>query len=195
MIRRLQRNGRVKKHAFRIVVLLLVMWLVRFADIIIPADFNQLALVPRTLHGLPGIALMPFLHGGFEHLIANTAALAILLSLTVASRRRAWPIMIAIMLGNGLLLWLLGRSAYHIGASGWVFGLSAYLITVGVREQRPGSIAAALIVGILFGATLLSGIVPRFGSAVSWDGHLLGAISGVVVAIGTSRAGFQASRR
>ncbi len=170
-----------------ILVLLLVMWLVRIVDTIIPADLNQLGLVPRTLQGMPGIGLMPFLHGSFEHLIANTIPLAILLGLTVASRHRAWPIIVAIVIGSGALLWLFGRSAYHIGASGLVFGLIAYLITVGVREKQLASIAVALLVGLLFGATLLSGIIPRFGSAVSWDGHLLGAASGLLVGIATSR--------
>jgi membrane associated rhomboid family serine protease len=177
----------LKKQAYPIVVLLLAMWLVRIVDAIIPADFNQLGLVPRTTGGLAGIVLMPFLHADFGHLLANTIPLAILLGLTVLSRHRAWPVVVAIIMGSGVLLWLLGRSAYHIGASALVFGLIAYLITIGIREKHVVSLAVALLVGLLFGVTLLSGVIPQFGAAISWDGHLLGAISGLMVAVATSR--------
>lgn len=177
----------MKKQAYPILVLLLVMWLVRIVDAIIPFDFNQLGLWPRTLRGLPGIVLMPFLHAGFGHLISNTIPLAILLGLTIASRHQAWPIIVAIIIGNGLLLWCFGRSAYHIGASGLAFGLIAYLITVGVRQKQLISIGIALLVGILFGTTLLTGIVPTFSSAISWDGHLFGALSGLIVGFATTR--------
>jgi membrane associated rhomboid family serine protease len=177
----------LKQQAYPILVLLLVMWLVRIVDAVIPADLNQFGLVPRSLHGLAGIGLMPFLHGSFGHLIANTIPLVILLGLTVASRRRPWWIIGSIIFCSGALLWLFGRSAYHIGASGLVFGLIAYLITAGVREKQLASISVALLVGAVFGATLLSGIVPRIGSAISWDGHLLGAASGLLVGIGSSQ--------
>jgi membrane associated rhomboid family serine protease len=174
------------KHAYPIFILLLVMWLVRILDMILPVDFNRLGLLPRTVQGLPGIGLMPFLHGGMGHLISNTIPLAILLGLTVASRHRAWPVIVSIVIGNGLLLWCFGRNAYHIGASGLIFGLIAYLITVGIREKQLLSIAVALLVGFLFGTTLLTGVVPTVGSSVSWDGHLLGAISGGIVGVQTS---------
>ncbi|EMI20335.1 rhomboid family protein [Rhodopirellula maiorica SM1] len=178
----------LKKQAYPILILLLAMWLVRIVDAVIPIDFNQFGLLPRTLRGLVGIGLMPFLHASFGHLIANTIPLAILLGLTIASRHRAWPIIVAIVIGNGVLLWLLGRSANHIGASGLVFGLIAYLITVGVREKHPISITIALLVGILFGGALLTGILPRWSSVISWDGHLFGALSGLIVGITTSRS-------
>ncbi|GAA5506482.1 rhomboid family intramembrane serine protease [Novipirellula caenicola] len=178
----------LKKQAYPILILLLAMWLVRIVDIVIPIDLNQFGLLPRTLRGLAGIGLMPFLHASFGHLIANTIPLAILLGLTVASRQRAWPVVVAILIGNGVLLWLFGRSANHIGASGLVFGLIAYLITVGIREKQIASIAVAILVGMLFGGTLLTGILPRWNSVISWDGHLFGGICGLIVGIATSRS-------
>jgi membrane associated rhomboid family serine protease len=177
----------LKKQAYPIFVLVLAMWLVRIADAVIPFDLNRLGLLPRTMQGLLGIGSMPFLHANFEHLLSNTIPLVILLGLTVASRHRAWPIVVAIIVGNGVLLWLFGRTAYHIGASGLVFGLIAYLITVGIREKQFVSIAIALLVGFLFGGTLLMGVIPRFSSAMSWDGHLFGAISGIVVGVLTTK--------
>lgn len=178
----------LKKQAYPIVVLLLSMWLVWIVDLILPADLSRLGLLPRTLQGLPGIVTMPFLHGGPGHLIANTIPLAILLGLMVASRRHAWTAVLGIILLSGALVWLFGRSGYHIGASGLIFGLIAYLITVGLREKQLVSIAIALLVGCLFGVTLVGGIVPRFNSAISWDGHLLGALSGIMIGCRTSRS-------
>jgi len=175
------------KQAYPIFVLLLAMWLVRIVDMIVPFEFNQFGLLPRSLSGLPGIVLMPFLHGGWGHLISNTIPLAILLGLTVASRHQAWPVITIIVLGGGVLLWFFGRSAYHIGASGLVFGLIAYLIVVGVREKHIVSAGIAILVGFLFGTTLITGVIPSFGSAVSWDGHLMGAISGALVGVQTSK--------
>ena len=175
------------KHLYPIGILLLAMWLVRIVDLIFPGDFNQLGIQPRTLRGLPGIILMPFLHGSFGHLISNTIPLAILLGLTVASRHNPWPVIAAIVIGGGVMLWFLGRNASHVGASGMVFGLIAYLITVGIREKQIPSLAVAVLVGILFGTTLISGVIPRLGSEVSWDGHLFGAISGVLVGVVTAQ--------
>lgn len=180
------RNTKLQRFVFPIVAILLAMWLVRFVDLVLPTDLNRWGLEPRSVGGLVGIVAMPFLHANFGHLIANTIPLAILLGLTAASRERAWLVVIWIAIGNGVLLWLFGRNAMHVGASGLVFGLIAYLITVGLREKEIASIATALVVGMLFGATLVSGVIPSFGSTVSWDGHLTGAIAGILVAIGTS---------
>jgi membrane associated rhomboid family serine protease len=171
----------LKRQAYAIAAVLLVMWGIRLVDALIPVDFNQFGLLPRTLRGLTGIVTMPFLHVGFGHLISNTVPLVILLGLTVASRHQAWPAIVGIIAGNGILLWLFGRSAYHIGASGLVFGLIAYLITVGIREKQIVSVSVALLVGFLFGGTLLFGVIPDFSSADSWDGHLCGAVAGVLV--------------
>ncbi|TWU60447.1 Rhomboid family protein [Rubripirellula tenax] len=177
----------MKTQAYPVVIFLLVMWLIRIVDMIIPADLNQFGLQPRMLHGVPGIMLSPFLHQGFGHLISNTIPLAILVGLTIASRHRAWLIVVAIVISSGVLLWIFGRSANHIGASGLVFGLIAYLITVGIREKQLVSVAIALMVGFFFGGTLVFGVIPSFGSAISWDGHLCGAISGVVIGIATTQ--------
>ncbi|TWT50175.1 Rhomboid family protein [Rubripirellula amarantea] len=171
----------MSKSAYSVFLVVLAMWLVRIVDAIIPADLNTWGLIPRTLTGLIGIPLSPFLHGGFGHLISNTIPLVILLMLTISSRHRPWPVIIAITLGGGSLLWIVGRNASHVGASGLVFGLIAYLITVGFREKQMVSLGIAVLVGFLFGGTLLSGVVPVFTSPVSWEGHLCGAVAGLVV--------------
>ena len=174
------------KQSYPVFTFLLAMWLVYLVDLAIPVDLTQFGLVPRTLRGLMGIFTAPFLHGGFFHLLGNTIPLAMLMSLTIASRHRAWMIIVAIILISGCLLWIIGRNANHVGASGLVFGLSVFLITVGIRERKFASLGIALLVFFFFGGTLIWGVIPSFGSQVSWDGHLCGAIAGLAAGIFTT---------
>jgi membrane associated rhomboid family serine protease len=172
----------MRKDFYYVAAFLIAIWLVYVVDAIIPYALNQWGLDPRTVSGLPGIVLMPFLHQGFGHVFGNTLSLAILLVLLLGSRRQHWTIVVAIVVINGVLLWLLGRSGNHVGASGLVFGLIAYLIVAGILEKKPVSIGIALLVGFFFGGTLISGIIPRVSSEVSWDGHLSGAVAGAATA-------------
>jgi membrane associated rhomboid family serine protease len=175
------------KQTYSVFVVLLAMWLIQIVDSLIPYDLTSWGLYPRSLRGLLGIPLSPFLHSGFGHLLSNTIPLVVLLSLTIMSRHQAWPVIVAIVIGGGTLLWLVGRSASHVGASGLVFGLIAYLITVGIREKQLVSLGIAIVVGFMFGGTLLFGMLPAFGSRVSWEGHLCGAIAGLGIGVATTQ--------
>ena len=133
---------------------------------------------------------MTFVHQDWSHLLSNTVPLFILLVLLAGSRARSWGIVVLIIIVGGLLLWVFGRSARHVGASLLIFGLISYLIASGLFfERRPVPVVVALVVGFLYGTALLGGILPRFGMSpsVSWDGHLCGAIAGVLVAYGLTR--------
>jgi membrane associated rhomboid family serine protease len=102
----------------------------------------------------------------------------ILLSMLLVTQRDGWWIVLQIVLLGGLLLWIVGRSAMHVGASGLIYGLIAYMMAAGFRQGRFGPALAALVVGFLYGGTLLSGVLPTVGEHVSWDGHLTSAIAG-----------------
>lgn len=171
----------MKKEFYWIGVLLLVLWLIRIVDAFIPYDFAVWGLVPRTLRGLTGIALMPFLHASFSHLFSNTFSLAILLGLMVGSRKSPWVLIGLTSVAGTCLLWLAGRSANHVGASGLVFGLIGFLIVSGFMRRTLVHVGVAILVGVLFGGTLLSGILPG-AEGVSWDGHLCGFLGGAAVA-------------
>ena len=99
----------------------------------------------------------------------------------------SWHVVLDIALLGGLLLWIFGRVAVHIGASGLISGLTAFLIVAGLLEQRIIPLLIALIVGFLYGGSLILGVIPRFGSNISWDGHLFGAIAGGIVAYALAR--------
>lgn len=177
-------------------IILLAMWLVMIVDATIPYDLAKYGLWPRRLIGIPGIVTMPFLHGGFGHLFSNTVSLAILLALLVSSQKSPWVLATATSLAGAALLWIVGRDAIHIGASGLVFGLMGLLIVSGFLNRRLVAVGVAILVGILFGGTLLSGIIPNASTEVSWDGHLCGLVGGVLVAFFTAdeRPFFQSTK-
>jgi len=159
-----------------------VIWCVFIVGSVLPLRLESFGITPRTWSGLVGILASPFLHANLNHLISNTIPLIVLLLLLAGSKSRSWAIVASIVFLSGALLWLLGRPATHIGASGLIYGLIAYLLVSGVREQRIVPMITALIVGILYGGTLLLGVLPNSGTNVSWDGHLLGALAGGLVA-------------
>lgn len=162
-----------------IVWLIAALWIVYLTDVVLPIKFTDYGLVPRTYDGLIGIPLMPFLHGSLGHLLGNTIPLCILLFILLSSRRDYLEVIVSIVIFGGLLLWCFGRNAVHVGASGLVYGLVAFLIASGFAERKPVPIWIALLVGFLYGTTLLFGVLPTAGAVVSWDGHLFSAIAGV----------------
>ena len=187
----LQRNSpshahEVSRELRGILFFIIAIWIVFLADQLLPLE--RLGLVPRTLHGMPGIVVGPFLHVGLSHLVSNTIPLLVLLMLLAGSRSDSAVVVVSIIVFGGGLLWLFGRHARHIGASSLVFGLIAFLLVSGVLERRWSAILVALIVGLLYGTTLFTGIMP-FQPGVSWDGHLFGAVAGVVTAWWLAKTG------
>jgi membrane associated rhomboid family serine protease len=173
--------AKLKLSAARLGVLAVVLWGVFLADRVLPIDFNRWGIIPRELGGIWGIFLSPFLHANLSHLLSNFLPLMILLTLLVATQPHSWWIALQIVLLGGLLLWVFGRPAVHVGASGLIYGLIAYLMAAGFRQGRFGPAIAALLVGFLYGGTLLSGVLPTVGEHVSWDGHLTSAIAGGIL--------------
>ncbi len=173
----------IRRELKGILIFLGVIWGALILNwIVYPVDFNSYGLVPRTLSGAIGVVSMPFLHAGPGHLLGNTVSLFVLLALLAGSKVRSWGTVAEIILLGGALLWLFGRSVTHVGASGLVFGLVFFLIVAGLLERRIISLIVSFIVGILYGGTLIWGVLPGAGPQVSWDGHLCGAIAGGLIA-------------
>jgi membrane associated rhomboid family serine protease len=175
------------KHAIRdelsaVLAFAGVIWLVFIIEYIPGLQLENYGIVPRTSRGLVGILAAPFLHANLAHIINNTIPLTVLLVLLAGSRAATWAVVLYIVLLSGALLWMFGRPANHIGASSLIYGLVAYLFVSGIREQRLIPMAIAVLVGFLYGGTLASGILPRWGSYISWDGHLFGAVAGALIA-------------
>jgi membrane associated rhomboid family serine protease len=158
------------------------MWVAEIVDTALGGRFDSLGIEPRQVDGLTGVVLAPFLHGGFGHLISNTVpflVLGALLALSGLARVLAVTAIVALVSGIGT--WLVAPSAtVHIGASGLVFGFAAYLVARGVFDRRLHYVATGLVVAFVYGTTLLFGLLPRPG--VSWQGHLFGALGGLLAA-------------
>ncbi len=174
----------IQREIRGVAIFIAVMWSVLLVDWVLPADFTQWGIVPRTVWGLVGIPLAPFLHAGLGHILSNTLPLVVLLTLLAGSRANSWEVVAEIGVVGGGLLWLFGRQAgqagqySHVGASGLIYGLIAFLLVSGFREKRPVPLLIALLVGFLYGGTLISGVLPSLDARVSWDGHLFGALAG-----------------
>lgn len=169
-------------------------WVVFLLEYIAPFSLTAFGVTPRTLVGLIGIPAMPFLHGNLQHITSNTVPLLVLLMLLAGSKARSWEVVIDIILLSGSLLWLGGRHATHLGASGLIFGLIAFLMVSGWLERRFVPLAISVLVTFVYGGSLMWGVVPQLGSNVSWDGHLFGALAGCIVAYLLEKPRMRASR-
>lgn len=147
-------------------------WAIFILECILPFDLRSFGLIPRTATGLAGIPAMPFLHANWQHLISNTLPLFVLLILLAGSKANSWMVVAQVVLLGGALLWLLGRPGNHIGASGLIFGLMAFLIVSGLLERRFVPLLISIVVIVFYGGSLLLSVIPRLGSHISWDGHL-----------------------
>ncbi len=174
---------------------LVAIWVVEVVNAFLGHRLNAYGVLPRTVEGLRGIPLSPFLHGGFGHLAANTLPLLVLGGLVAVRRRGNFlGVMVFIIFVGGAGLWLVGRSALHVGASGLVFGYFGYLVARGWYERSVLSILVALAVILVFGGGIFLGSLPTAGF-VSWEGHLCGLAAGGLAAKLTRPARPSFSRR
>lgn len=164
-----------------VLVLLAVMWAVELIDLVTPGSLDRFGIRPRQLDGLVGIVTAPFLHEGFVHLLTNTVPFVLLGGAIALSGPRVFgtvTVVVAVVGGAGS--WLFGAAGtVHVGASALVFGYVTYLIARGFFARRVTYVLGGFVVVVLYGGVLW-GVVPRPG--ISWQGHLFGAIGGVVAA-------------
>jgi membrane associated rhomboid family serine protease len=158
-----------------------VMWVVEVVDLV-AGNLDSAGIRARDPEGLTGIALAPFLHGGFGHLIANTVPFVLLgAAIALGGLARIVAVTAIVAVVGGLGTWLTAPAgSVTIGASGLVFGFAAYLIARGAFSRRPLHLAVGLLVLAVYGTTLLFSLVPTPG--ISWQGHLFGAVGGIVAA-------------
>ena len=131
--------------------------------------------------GLRGILLSPLLHGSVSHLLSNTLPLLVLGGfVALRGTRTLTALSLFVVVLGGLLVWIVGRPAVHIGASGLVFGYFGYLVAQGWYERSFVSIAVAVVVLLLYGG-IIFGALPQ-GGFISWEGHLFGLIAGALAA-------------
>lgn len=172
----------LKSRARILLGLVALLWVIEIVNFLLGNHLLLLGIHPRSLGGLVGVFLWPFLHAGFFHLAANTVPLVILGWLVMLDRIRDFVLVSATStLLGGLGVWLIAPAGtVHIGASGVIFGYLGFLLLRGYFQRSPGWIALSLLVGLFYGGVLLWGMVPVPG--VSWQGHLCGFLAGALTA-------------
>ena len=163
-------------------VLIALCWAVFILNnLILNGHLNQYGIRPRHIGSLLGVLWSPFLHSSFRHLAANTLPLALLgIILCLRARSEFAIATVAGLIFSGALTWLIGRNAYHIGASGLIFCFFGYLASLAFFERKLGTLLLSILCILGYGG-IVRGILPT-SSAVSWEGHLAGFISGISLA-------------
>jgi membrane associated rhomboid family serine protease len=168
------------------------MWLIKILEVLFNADLSGFGIYPLTVRGLAGILFSPFIHADFGHLFNNSLPLFFLgvalfyFYSEVAIKVFGWTYLL-----TGLLVWVAGREAWHIGASGLVYGLASFLFFSGIIRRYFRLIALSLLIVFLYGS-MVWGIFPGTYKNVSWESHMLGFFSGVVLAVSYRNKGPQA---
>ena len=165
-----------------VVVVIAVMWTIELVDsVLLDDELQGNGIAPRERSGLEGIAFAPLLHLGWPHLIANTIPFLVLGGLVSLWGWRRWlAVTTIIVVVGGIATWLVARSGIHIGASGVVFGYFGFLLAAVFYERRLWPVVPAVIAIVAYGSAVVAGIAPTEG--VSWEGHLFGALAGVLAA-------------
>lgn len=164
-------------------ILISLMWIVKAVEVLFSIGFSEGGIYPLTLKGLPGIVLSPLIHADFKHLLSNSIPLFLLsTALFYFYSEISMKVLSFAWLFTGLLVWMAGRDAWHIGASGLVYSLASFLFFSGILRRYFRLVALSLLIVFLYGS-MVWGIFPGIYKNVSWESHMLGFFSGLILAI------------
>ncbi len=166
-----------------------LLYVVEFIDRFLPANLQQEGIQARVLSGLDGVLWAPLLHGPWSHVVANTIPIALFGFLVMSGGIGQWiAVTTTIWLLSGLGVWLVGPpDAVTIGASGLAFGWLAFLLVRGIFNRAVGQLVLAAVLFFVYGG-MFWGVLPTVAGNISWQGHLFGAVAGVLAAWLVSRA-------
>lgn len=166
-------------NSYFLLVVIGIMWIINFVNWwVLGSRLNIFGVYPRRIWGLVGIPVSPVFHGHFNHLFFNTFPLFILANLVLLKGFAIFYCVTGfIVIGSGIIVWIIGRPAFHLGASGVIMGYWSYLIIQAYNEQTIMSLVLGAISLYYFGGLLLSLFPDK--REVSWEAHLAGFLSGI----------------
>lgn len=164
-------------------IFIFLMWFVKLCELLFNTSFAQYGIYPMKFQGLRGIIFSPFIHADFGHLFNNSIPLFFLsVALFYFYSEVALKVFALTYLITGILVWLAGNEGIHIGASGLIYGLASFLFFSGIIRRYYRLIALSLLVVFLYGS-MIWGIFPGVYKNVSWESHMLGFFSGIILAV------------
>ena len=156
----------------------LFLWIIFWIEVKFGFNFNKYGVYPRSIVGLRGIVLSPFIHGDIKHLYHNSIPLFVLLfSLYYFYRKIAFKVFVYGTLLTGLLTWIIARKSFHIGASGIIYLLFSFIFFSGIIRKNYRLIAVSLMVIFLYGSMVWYLLPVK--EDISWEGHLSGFLVGL----------------
>lgn len=163
--------------------LIFVIYMIKILEIGMDWDFTHLGVYPQQQKGVFGIFAHPLVHSGFRHLVANTLPFFFLSWCLFYFYRGIAPyIFFLIWIGCGILTFAIGKPGWHIGASGVIYGLAFFLFFSGLLRKHIPLVAISLLITFIYGGMIWN-MLPFFAKeTTSWEGHLSGAITGIICA-------------
>jgi membrane associated rhomboid family serine protease len=162
----------------------LLLWVIFWGELIMPFELTHLGIYPRTIKGISGIFFSPLIHSpnDIKHIANNSITLFLaLLGLIYFHKKNAYKVFVYSWIMTGILTWIIAKNegSYHIGISSIIYSIVFYLFITGYRSKVKHLQALALLIVLLYGS-LIWGIFP-IEEHVSWQGHLSGVISGIIL--------------
>ena len=169
----------MSKLNFHVLVIILAgLWGIQIINASLGYRLNYLGILPREAPGLVGIMFAPLLHGSFTHLLFNSIPLFILANFILLEGFTSFiAITLIITVFSGIAVWLVGRKALHVGASGLIMGYWGFLLLAAVISPSVLTIFLIIICLYYFGG-FASSLLPEEGS--SWESHVFGFLAGLL---------------
>ena len=160
-----------------------ILWSVKAFELALSREFTFLGVYPRTFEGSIGIITGPLVHADIFHLLSNSIPILILVvGLFYFYQKISVAVFFLIYFMTGFWVWVAARDAFHLGASGLVYGLISFLLFSGFIRRDLKSLSVSFAIMILYGGNMIYGIIPG-NEGVSWESHLLGLLSGLFLAV------------
>ena len=166
------------------VAFVVVMWAVKAVEEMFGLDFSFLGIQPLKAEGIPGIFLFHFIHGSWEHLLANTLPIIVLgAMLYYFYRTIATKVWLVLMFSTGLFTWCIAGGGCHVGASALIYGMAFFLMVSGFIRRNKSLVVVSFLVTLLYGS-LVWGLFPKYAveNNISWEGHFAGFLFGIILA-------------
>ena len=181
---------KLKIALFTSTYLLLIVWLAYIVELLVGGNISKLGILPRDCPSVGNFLISPFLHSNLEHLLNNSLAFYFL---SLASFHFYGGIALRVMLGgvfSGLLVWIAGREAYHIGLSGVCYTLASFLFFSGIIRKNMSLSTISLLV-VFLQSEMVWGLFPSLNEPlhISWESHLAGGTVGFILALAYRKKG------